>query len=446
MDYFDLIVRNLTIKENSQYDQQGIKQILERDQKYFITPEKHGITDWIFSKGTNFGCYATYLSKLDKEGYVGTKIDVYRTVIYALAKPLQSHFFYWTLLLLILHKFNFKKPVMKIILAHYVFRAIGDILDQLSGLMPNYFALGSNNQCISVQSAEYHPFRWLLTRQIACIFWYIGEICGDWYPLLRTRAVARDQRSMTWVYLTCGLFNLSKIALIFIQFIGLPFTSLYDPQTGMYNEEKKDKYYNYYWGTIAIIIICSLLYDITVFIVLKKQIFSRTKSDFGFLKKFRSISEYRIIVSVVICFTLLPIVFITIVLKFYYRGQRYYNLNFSFEDIRLLIANVQYFMIFIDQILLFRSRTDSSIGNNSFTLSNALSNIRSSNSFTNNNVSPFLKPYSLDSKLYYSLNLHDMQLLSFLHYIIYDILSLFHLPNDSLDVLAILLYLVLELL
>jgi len=290
---------------------------------------------------------------------------------------------------------------MKIILAHYVLRAIGDILDQLSGLMTHYFALDKDGACINVQSAEHHPLRWLLTRQIGLIFWYFGEICGDWYPLLRTRAVARDQKSMIWVYISCGLFNLSKIALIIIQFVGLPFTSLYNVQTGMYNEAKKNTFYNYYWGAIAVIIICSLLYDITVFIVLKKQIFSRTKNDFGFLKKFRTISEYRIIVSVIICVLLLPIVLVTIGIKYYfYIKKDMKELNFSFEDIRLLIVNVQYFMIFIDQIMLFRSRDDSSMGETSVTTPNV-------NNFSSNNSNQYMKPYSIDSKLYYT-NLNSL--------------------------------------
>ncbi|OUM57869.1 hypothetical protein PIROE2DRAFT_64759 [Piromyces sp. E2] len=401
-----LIVQGLSLGDNAAYTKDDISQILLKEHDKFIYPGTNpSYPKWVLSKGTNITCYASYLAGISKEQDVGNTIDVVRTIIYACAKPLQSQFFYWTLLLLILHKFNFKKPVMKIILAHYVLRAIGDILDQLSGLMSHYYTSDGNGNCKNgVDAAEQHPLRWLLTRQIGCIFWYLGEICGDWYPLLRTRAVARDQRSMIWVYVTCGLFNLSKIVLLFIQFIFLPASKLYkQDKTGgyVYDNDKKNEYYNIYWGNIGVIILCSLMYDVTVFFVLKKQIFSRTKNEFGFLKKFRTISEYRIIVSVLICCFLLPVVLVTIAMKYYYyysNGMK--ELNFSFEDIRTLIVNVQYFMIFIDQIMLFRSKDDSSMGETT-SMTNTGGGYNSNN-FSSNNSNQFIKPYNIDSKLYYS--------------------------------------------
>lgn len=371
---------------------------------------------WIFSMGTSINCYKDYLEDLGDIQKYNNNISVVRTIIYALAKPLQSQFFYWTLLLLILHKFNFRKPVMKIILAHYILRAIGDILEQLSGLMSRYYAPDPNDltKCANDASAEKHPLRWFLTRQVGMIFWYFGEICGDWYPLLRTRAVARDQKSMYYVYIACGMFNLSKIVMIINHFT-FSVTNLYTKE-GTFNVEANDKFYFRYWIIEAVIIITSLIYDMTVYFVLKKQIFNRTKSDFGFLKKFRSISEYRIIVSVVICVTLLPAVLVAVGLKIVYMYKGMPGLDFSFEDIRLLIINVQYYMIFIDQIMLFRSRDGTSIGEttnvntspyNNFSsgtynnISGATYNNLSSNNLSNNS-NPYLKPLSVDSKLYYS--------------------------------------------
>jgi len=390
-----------------QYTNETIAEILVKDAGKFIQPgDPDGFFTWMNSMGTNITCYAGYLRGITKEDNVGGIVDLARTIIYACAKPLQSQFFYWTLLLLILHKFNFKKPVMKIILAHYVLRSIGDIFDQLSGLMGRYYVNGADGNCvIGVSAAEQHPFRWFLTRQIGCIFWYLGEICGDWYPLLRTRAVARDQRSMIWVYISCGLFNLSKVALFVMQFFMLPASQLYKVNTKenqyRYNEEQKDKYYNIYWVAIAVIIIFSLIYDLTVYFVLKRQIFSRAKNEFGFLKKFRTISEYRIIVSVLICAVLLPVVLLTIAAKYYFLLKKdFKKVNFSFEDIRLLIINVQYYMIFIDQIMLFRSRDDSSMGETTSMTTGG--NYTSNNFSSNNNSNQLVKPYNIDSKLYYT--------------------------------------------
>jgi len=387
------------------------KKVYDERGNFISLDDKPSYFTWLSSKGTNITCYAEYLSGISNEDNVGNVISMLRTIVYACAKPLQSQFCYWTLLLLILHKFNFKKPVMKIILAHYILRSIGDILDQLSNLMGQYFVSNGTAGCkYTVGAAEEHPLRWLLTRQIGCIFWYLGEICGDWYPLLRTRAVARDQKSMIWVYMSCGLFNLSKIFLFIMQFFKLPASSLYiikevkdlgGQKQYVYNEDKKDSYYNFYWVTIAVIIICSLIYDMTVYLVLKKQIFKRSKNEFGFLKKFRTISEYRIIVSVLICIIFLPVILLTIGFKFYFLyGKKYSKLNFSFEDIRTLIVNVQYFMIFIDQIMLFRSRDDSM---EETTAGGYNSNNFSSNNFSsNNNSNQLIKPYNIDSKLYYT--------------------------------------------
>ena len=36
----------------------------------------------------------------------------------------------------------------------------------------------------------------ILTRQICSILWYVGEITGDWYPLLRTSDVVKNSKSI----------------------------------------------------------------------------------------------------------------------------------------------------------------------------------------------------------------------------------------------------------
>jgi len=78
--------------------------------------------EWLLSKGTNYTCYNLYMETLSEEQILDNKIDVIRTIIYAMACPVQFSFFYWSILVFILHKFNFNKPVMKIILYHFLFR------------------------------------------------------------------------------------------------------------------------------------------------------------------------------------------------------------------------------------------------------------------------------------------------------------------------------------
>jgi len=96
---------------------------LQLERKYFIeNGAQASYMEWLFSKGTNFTCYLRYLDSLGEEDKLENKIDVIRGIIYSIHRPLQFTFFYWTLLIFILHKFNFKKPVMKIILAHFILR------------------------------------------------------------------------------------------------------------------------------------------------------------------------------------------------------------------------------------------------------------------------------------------------------------------------------------
>jgi len=90
--------------------------------KFISDPSKASVADWLFSRGTSYECFIQDVMLKDEVGQLDSTINTIRLIIYAFAKPLQSQFFYWTLLLLILHKFNFRKPVMKLILAHYILR------------------------------------------------------------------------------------------------------------------------------------------------------------------------------------------------------------------------------------------------------------------------------------------------------------------------------------
>jgi len=204
-------------------------------------------------------------------------------------------------------------------------------------------------------SPEMNPLRWVITRQLGCALWCFGEIVADWYPLLRTKAVVRDKSSIKYVYVACGIFNLSKIALVLYHFTLSP-KELYTSK-GAYNKDRVDLFYFTYWLIQLFVIYSSAIYDGTVYIVLRKNLSKMGKSNFGFINKFKLISEYRIVVSAIISAVFLPIISITIIIKYYfYITKRYHKLEFSFDDIRQSINNFQYFMIFIDQILLLNSK------------------------------------------------------------------------------------------
>jgi len=339
---------------------------LEAERSYFIeNGTDANVFQWLRSKGTNFTCYVEYLNSLDEEGKLNNKIDTIRNIIYAIHKPLQFTFFYWTLLIFIIHRFDFRKPVMKIILAHFILRTMGDIVDKLGDLMPRYYSTTVTTNALNEtvygckyysSAPEMHPLKWLITRQIGCTLWCLGEIVADWYPLLRTRAVCKDHKPLISIYIACAIFNMTKITLFLYHYTLSP-AKLY--KEGVYDKTKIDMFYFKYWLIQLCVIYTSTIYDASVYFVLKKCLARINHYQLSFIKKFKTISEYRILISAFICATFLPIISFTILAKYYYYYKyTYHNLEFSFDEIRQSINNVQYFMIFIDQILLTRSNQE----------------------------------------------------------------------------------------
>ncbi|KAG4085953.1 hypothetical protein H8356DRAFT_1060922 [Neocallimastix lanati (nom. inval.)] len=379
------------------------------DRKYFIEDNRteRSTFEWLFSKGTNYSCYIQYLYSLNKEQKLDNTIDKVRTVIYALHKPLQFTFFYWTILLFVLYKFNFKNKILKLIAVHLILRSIGDILDKFGDLWPRYFA---NKEIVPNQfdctyetsSPEHYPFRWFLTRQIGCTFWLSGEIVADWYSLIRTRDIMKSKKTIWYVYVSCGLFNISKIALIILHWC-LPVSSIYT-STGVYNKENFGNFYNIYWLIQLIIIYASILYDFSVYYVLKKYYFQISNSGLGFVKKFKTYSTYRICVTALFSLIFLPIISSTIVMRLYY----YYvgglkNLDLSFDEIKLSISNLQYFIIFIDQILLSYSQVDESReDSDTFNMNNYSK--YNNNTYNNNNNNNSKNDYSNNQNSFSYLN------------------------------------------
>ncbi|ORX42565.1 hypothetical protein BCR36DRAFT_362353 [Piromyces finnis] len=382
-----------------------IQAIEQSERQYFIESNRDQATyfQWLRSKGTNFTCYIQYLNSLSEEDVINNKIESIRIAIYAISKIFTFNFFYWTLLIFIIHRFSFKKPVMKIILLHFLIRGSGDVIDKLGEYFKHYYSntpITDENGNVSyicqnnVYFTEMHPFRWFFTRQIGTVCWYFGEMIADWYPLIRTKAVTKD-RSIWYVYLSCALFNLAKLSLILFHFTLKP-EKLYDVN-GVFDGQVVNNFYNTYWVIQISIIYTSLIYDFTVFFVLKRKLNEMGQSEFGFLKRFRNVSEFRILISIIISIVFLPICSVSIILKFYYRNKKgYQNLEFSFEDIRTMIANVQYYMIFIDQILLLHLKNESSINATTTPSCN-----KSCNNFNLSSISNQFNKNINGSKLYY---------------------------------------------
>ncbi|ORX80768.1 hypothetical protein BCR32DRAFT_293658 [Anaeromyces robustus] len=350
--------------------------LYESQRKYFLTnlgEKDYSFLDWLGSKGTSFECYVDYMMRQNPDYGFNQKINYVRVILLALTQPFSKmYFFFWTMTIFFLHKFKFKKPVMKIILFHFLLRAIGDILDKTGDLFPTYFALSfnENTQVYSchhtVDKNEYHPLKFFITRQAATIFWYTGEMVGDWYPLLRTKAVVKNKKKIMPVYITCIIFNITKIVLILNHLFLYSLKKTYT-NDGIYNQNERDKFYNRHWIIQFTIMIGALLYDLTVFFVLKKYVFKVTESHFGFFKKFKAISEYRIFFTAGVSLIFVPVAAFTLGIKFWYNAQpNYKSVEFDFDDLRLFVASIQYYMMFIDQILLCISKNETSSNKGSY--------------------------------------------------------------------------------
>eukprot|EP00833_Pecoramyces_ruminatium_P002230 jgi/Orpsp1_1/1176262/evm.model.c7180000056985.1 len=268
---------------------------------------------------------------------------------------------------------------MKIILLHFIFRTIGDIFNEFGGLFNNYYANSEYGECVVNSNNVYrHPLKWLLTRQIATIFWNAGEIFADWYPLLRTKAVANDRKSIRFIYISCALYNLFKIALCFFNFSLSP-TELYDNR-GVFNKDLVKKFYFKYWILQVLKLHAAIFYEFSVYVTIKKCLNKLDLDNYniGFVKKFKNLSLYRILIFTFISVIFLPIFTLTIIIKiilFFKAG--FTELDFSLDEIRRSLTNVQYYLIFIDQIFLFISKYETiplnsfdSKNNNSFIIKN----------------------------------------------------------------------------
>ncbi|OUM59624.1 hypothetical protein PIROE2DRAFT_14768 [Piromyces sp. E2] len=187
---------------------------------------------------------------------------------------------------------------------------------------------------------------WIIGSVISPIFCFVGEIIGDWYLLIRTRAILCTERIPKLLYITCIIYNISKIIFIFgpiyltpssIQKVDIAFT---------------DRYYLFCVIASVIVQVTSIIYDLTIIHYLRKNLFRKTKENKilrnnNFFEKLKQTSEYRIIISVLLSFSIIPI---TTILYLQDRSRmEMYNTVVTF---RYIFVYINYYMMYIDQVLL----------------------------------------------------------------------------------------------
>ncbi|ORX76363.1 hypothetical protein BCR32DRAFT_284258 [Anaeromyces robustus] len=296
--------------------------------------------------------------------------------IQVIISQLYSHeFFPWTCLVLIISHNNIKRPIILLMVLHWALRCIGDIFVNTLDLYPKDYP-------------SYWPFSnlgWSNSYGIASIFWYSSEIIGDWYLVLRTKALIRNNQKLKWVLILCIIYNIIKVIQMIVYPTNVPFENVspYDPN----NELESNYQYlrnlaNHKlkkWTTVILQQFGSIAFDISVIITLKKYFFNKKSNthiysnnrngnniENNFFQKFKHLSEYRIYLSIFVTIAGFPFL-LAFCLGILYTIKLYHGIenkqetvdffgvmcdDQGIDKIRVFVLNFSYFFMYIDQILL----------------------------------------------------------------------------------------------
>ncbi|ORX75148.1 hypothetical protein BCR32DRAFT_285450 [Anaeromyces robustus] len=310
-------------------------------------------------------------------------INIPNIVQNVLLSPLKNTYFPWLCLLLLVSSDNLRRPLIYYAISHWTINTLGDVLYQSVYLYkPDY---------------EIFPFSnrgYILSIGISSVLYLLSEILGDWYLLLRTKVLIRNnKKGLTFLYIACILFNIMKVAemVIYLRYVPFPTDPELTKDMGQIAAIYQKRFSDVIDQRLNVLIfqqVTSLIYDVLVIIMLKKNVF--TKNDVGglskntFLNKFKQLSEYRIYLGVIIAVVASPFIFAEVVLL-KSSQEDYYNVIYI---IRSKLLNFFYVFMYIDQISLrfFVERTNvvRSTYNN---VSNNSANSNHKSYYNNNNKS-----------------------------------------------------------
>ncbi|KAL6635534.1 hypothetical protein U3516DRAFT_576938, partial [Neocallimastix sp. 'constans'] len=344
-------------------------------------------------------------------------IPLHEIIEKSLTKYIINPFFPWVLLLLLLNGKNYKRKANYILVFHWLFRATGDTLNTM---VFSDKTVGENEKYYWPYNKK-NQFRCIC---IAYVFWTIGEILGDWYPLLRVKAVSENNRSMKFVYITCMLYNCTKIFGVVLRFIRVPEVykkNLSEKEGSYYPNRDILQYKLILWTVILVIQILCFIYDTAIIMALKKCLFDKLKeyntnsfidvfkvltsrSDYNlsFIDLIKTMSEFRIILSMISSFFFIPfiILFIIIINKEYLNvinfdsykasNSNFEEITYSFNNLRDVVLGIDYTFMYIDQFLLryLASKKERSYTTNGTSDTYGINDIHSgsSNPINNNNI------------------------------------------------------------
>ncbi|OUM60685.1 hypothetical protein PIROE2DRAFT_13504 [Piromyces sp. E2] len=311
-----------------------------------------------------------------RNGISSTRIDTIQKII---GSYYIFEFFPWVCLILLYNRKNWKRPVILVLILHYLFRATGNFLRYTLELR-------------EPELNTYWPYstaNWYISVALANVFYLTGEIIGDWYPLLRTKAVTKNtsnNKHIKLIYITCIAYNLVKVYGMYCYFMDYPI----DIRIRDENNNPVEDIITFkirWWSTVAVLQIASFIYDLSIILALKKSLFDKLQ-DYQkkgtFLDKFKQISELRIFISMITSILFLPFVIvfvITLIDEYKLKRANYIPADNGIEQFRQVVLGVNFTFMYIDQILLrFYAEKSKIKSNNS-------SKFKLSHSFTNTYIS-----------------------------------------------------------
>ncbi|OUM60670.1 hypothetical protein PIROE2DRAFT_13487 [Piromyces sp. E2] len=273
------------------------------------------------------------------------KLNIYQKIVNSF---ILSPFFPWVMVILILNRNNCKRPVMVILIAHWIFRSIGEAFQITLELYPNQKNIISRS----------NKYLWYIGIGVSNIFSTIGEVIGDWYPFLRTKVLINNKNKIRVVFITCILYNSTKIFRMIFFFIHFFFLL---NQSDDINKRKicEEEFSLSYWFHVAIIQIFSFIYDLSVIVCLNQNLFRQFNihqvKPNKFLENFKKISEYRIIISMIAIITFFPFIlaFIFFIIQFRIKNETEVPFDGdAMNNLRKTVIDINFIFMYIDQILL----------------------------------------------------------------------------------------------
>ncbi|OUM64515.1 hypothetical protein PIROE2DRAFT_8674 [Piromyces sp. E2] len=270
------------------------------------------------------------------EKYITNENDVKQN---SLLKYITNIFFPWLCLTLVFNdKTNKKTSLTTILILHWFLKASGDVLSNIADFFPV-----SNNDRIN----NYWPYtsdRWFIGNAVSSLFWICGEIIGDC-------------KKATLVLIICILYNISKIVGIISYFIVLPADCRRINENGKLINNLLP-HTKLWWSSVTVSIILNFLYNLSVIYAIKSEYYNK-KNNFKkyslntFSDKFKTTSELRIIISSIANLIFLPFIGIIVYNMAYYAITDFQKIMLiNPESIRQAVININYHLLYIDQILL----------------------------------------------------------------------------------------------